>query len=115
MDQEETMAGVPRLKITERARNAAYQALKERSKLPPSKRYGLTAAEAKAQGVESGVQRAWQLINEPSLSLEDAKSMAGFYKRFANCRTENCEGALGLWGGRWFLRYNVLPYVRRYG
>ncbi len=34
--------------------------------------------------------------------LDDIKSVSNFYSRFKNCKTERCEMAINLWGGRKF-------------
>lgn len=96
-----------RLEVTEQAKRQAKQSLELRRNLPKSKRFGLSPEEAKKKGVASGVSRARQLINSKSISFKDAKRVASFYQRFKNCRTEKCEGAIKLWGGRKFGRKAV--------
>ena len=88
------------IKIPGYAKADARKALEQRNKLNESKRYGLTKQEAKVLGINSGVERAKQIIRNEYLSKEDAKRVAAFYSRFKNCKTPKCEGAIDLWGGR---------------
>lgn len=96
-----------RIKITPRARAAARKALRSRRKLPKSRKFGLDKKQAKKLGINSGVERARQIIRSKSLSEEDARRVAAFYQRFKGCRTPKCEGAIDLWGGREFGRRAV--------
>ena len=86
------------------ARKEAIKGLKQRAKAPKSKKAGLSRAEAKKLGINSGVVRALQLSKNKSISEKDAKSIARFYARFKNQRTPKAEMALKLWGGRKFGR-----------
>ena len=80
------------------AKRAAMLGLIQRK----TNRAGLTKKEASSLGISSGVERAKQLIRNKYLSEDDAKAVARFYNRFKNCRTERCETAIRLWGGRRF-------------
>jgi hypothetical protein len=97
-----------RLKIPQYAKDSARKGLKYNLFVSNSQKVGLTKQEAKRQGINSGIERAKQLIKQTSLSLEDAKSVARFYLRFRNCKTKRCEMALNLWGGRKFGKAAVL-------
>ena len=102
-----------RLLIPDYAKEAAREALEIRRTLPKSKQFGLTKSEAQSMGINSGVERARQIIRNKYLEFDDVKDVARFYLRFRNCRTFNCEGSLGLWGGRRFGRLCV-SHVRRF-
>ena len=91
-----------KIKIPKYAKIEAKRALQKRNKLPKSERYGLTEDEAKVLGINSGVERAKQIIRDNQLSKEDAKRVVAFYSRFKNCNTPKCEGSIKLWGGRKF-------------
>lgn len=95
------------LKIPTYAKREARKALEERRKLPESRKFGLDKKEAEKLGINSGVERAKQLIRSDSLPIEDVKAVARFYQRFRNCRTKNCEYSIKLWGGRRFGRLCV--------
>lgn len=99
------------LQIPSYAKRDAAQALRQRQRLVPSKRYGLDRSQAQMLGIASGVSRAKQLIRNKTLPLSDAKRVSAFYQRFKNCRTPKCEGALDLWGGRRFGR-DAVRYVK---
>lgn len=92
-------------KIPSYAKEDAKEALELRKSLPKSEQFGLTKEEAMALGINSGVERAKQIIRSNKLSKEDAKRVAAFYSRFKNCRTPKCEGSIKLWGGRRFGRF----------
>lgn len=100
-----------RLRIPAYAKKAARDALALRFKLPPDKRFGLDKAQARALGINSGVERAKQLVREKSLGFLDASRVAAFYLRFRNRTGFRAEGSIGLWGGRRFGREAVL-FVR---
>lgn len=89
-----------KFKVTEQAKRKAKNALEKRSKLPKSKQFGITKKEAKKLGINSGVERAKQIIRSKNIPEKDAKRVCAFYQRFKNCKTEKCEGSLDLWGGR---------------
>lgn len=91
-----------KLMVTMQAKRNAKMALEERKKLGKTMKFGLSSKQARREGVESGVERGKQIVRSKSLDFEDAKSVAGFYQRFKNCRSKKCEGALNLWGGRSF-------------
>lgn len=90
------------IKIPEYAKQDAKNSLELRDKLPNYKKFGLTKEEARIIGVNSGVERAKQIIRSHYLSEDDARKVAAFYARFKNCKTDKCEGAIDLWGGRRF-------------
>ena len=92
------------IKIPKYAKEDARKALELRRTLSNSNKFGITKAEAKELGINSGVERAKQIINNDYLNEEDAKRVGAFYDRFKNCRTPKCEGAIKLWGGRRFGR-----------
>lgn len=60
---------------------AAARGLELRAKAPPSQRGGLTAAQAAAEGVGSGVQRASNLKNRDKVSPDTIKRMVSFFAR----------------------------------
>lgn len=101
-----------RINIPSYAKTAARKALQQRARLPPSKRFGIDKQQARRLGINSGVERARQIIRSDSLSQQDAKRVSAFYNRFKNCRSPKCEGAINLWGGRRFGR-SVSRQVRR--
>ena len=86
------------IRIPTHAKRAARKGLLERK----FNNAGLSVSEAKKLGVTSGVSRAKQIINSKTITIEDAKRIGAFYDRFKNCRTERCETAIKLWGGRKF-------------
>jgi hypothetical protein len=90
------------IKIPVYAKREAEQWLKIRDTLPKSKQFGIDKSEASKLGINSGVERAKQIIKESHLPMKDAKRVAAFYDRFKNCTTFKCEGAIGIWGGRKF-------------
>lgn len=91
-----------RVRIPSHARSAARMGLRERKRF--SRRPGLTRAQARKAGVQSGVVRARQIIRNKTLSKAQARSVGRFYDRFKNQRTPRAEVALKLWGGRRFAR-----------
>lgn len=94
-------------RIPRYAKLAARKALKLRASLPPSKRFGLSPAQARKLGIMSGVQRAKYILNNKYISLTQLMSVAAFYSRFRKKRTVRAEGAIGLWGGRKFGQYAI--------
>ena len=101
------------MRIPGYAKRSAREGLRKRAILPPSRRFGLDKGEAETIGINSGVERARQIIRNDYLHSDDIMSMAAFYQRFRNCRTPKCEGAMLLWGGRKFLREKVVPEAKR--
>ena len=93
-----------KFQIPQYAKIKAQEALNERKSLPNYKKFGLDKDEAKVLGINSGVERAKQIIRSNKLSKEDAERVIAFYSRFKNCNTPKCEGAINLWGGRKFAR-----------
>ena len=87
-----------KIKIPYYAKFSASEGLKERN----FNNAGLTKEQAKKLNINSGVERAKQIIRNRYLQEDDLKSIARFYLRFRNCRTKRCETALKLWGGRRF-------------
>lgn len=90
----------------EGVRSAAARGLELRAKW---KRGGITNSEASAQGIGSGVQRATNLTNGDSISIETVRRMAAFFSRHQkNYRPDEKETDGGptagtiawlLWGG----------------
>lgn len=100
-----------RLEVPGYAKNLAREALEKRKQLSPSRRFGLDREQARKEGVYSGVQRARNIIQKKSLSLQEAKRVAAF-SRFLNNRSDRAQGAIDLWGGRRFIR-KARIFVRR--
>ena len=98
-----------KLKVPIYAKKSANEAL--------IKRVGLS--DSKKLGIESGVTRARQIINKDYYDWRnpddrnDLIEMSNFYNRFKNCYSPKCDGSMGLWGGRWFLRNDLKPFVKR--
>jgi len=107
------------LKVPDYAKEDASRALELRRSLPKSKKFGLSPEEARMKGVNSGVSRARQIIRKDYYDWNNKSdrdsliSMKSFYDRFKNCYTDKCEGNMMLWGGRWFLRNDVIPFVKK--
>lgn len=90
----------------EGVRSAAARGLELRAKW---KRGGITNSEASEQGIGSGVQRATNLKNGDSISIETVRRMAAFFSRHQkNYRPDEKEADGGptagtiawlLWGG----------------
>jgi len=102
-----------RIPITKQAKKSARMGLELRKKQEnPS---GLTKSEAAKIGVNSGVQRARQLVNNKTISVQDAKSIRNFLNRFKNARSKRSEIAIMLWGGREFRSYldNILKSMNK--
>lgn len=83
-----------RIKIPQYAKAEAKEGLKLRKKFGG----GLTKQEADMMGINSGVERAKQIVNNKFLSEEDAKSVARFWMRFRNRKSPKSKVALKLWG-----------------
>ncbi len=101
-----------KLKITAEAKRCAAHALSEREKLPASKKYGITKEQAAKLGINSGVERAKQIIASTHLPWPDAVRVARFYQRFKNKEGPRAQGAIDLWGGRAFGELAV-EFVRK--
>jgi hypothetical protein len=91
-----------RVVVPSYAKMAAKRGLDKRKSYTPSQRPGLDKKQANKLGINSGVERAKQIIRSKSLSEKDAQRVSAFYSRFRNCRTPRCEVAINLWGGRRF-------------
>lgn len=89
------------------AKMIAKLALKERAKLPKSRRGGLDKAEAREAGVTSGVERAESIA---AGELQPAEDVLAFFNRFAgthatalssgkNWGHSKVQQAWDLWGG----------------
>ena len=89
-----------RITIPEYAKEAARKGLEERK----LNKAGLDKAQAKKLGINSGVERAKQLIRSKTISVNDAKRIGAFYDRFKNQDSPRAETAIRLWGGRQFGR-----------
>ena len=90
-----------RVKIPQYAKAAAAEGLRAREMFP--KKPGLDAQQAAKLGINSGVERAKQIVREEYLEDYDLQSMRRFYARFRNRHTPRAEVAILLWGGRKFL------------
>ena len=101
-----------KLKVTQQAKAKARLALEERRSLPNSRKFGLDKRQASSLGINSGVERAKQIVRSKSLNMRDAERVAAFYNRFKNCRTPKCNGAINLWGGRKFGR-KAVEFVKK--
>lgn len=99
-----------KLKVPLYAKNEAKKGLKLRKKATKNQKAGLTKNEAKKLRIQSGVERAKQIVKNKYLEEKDLRSMARFYLRFQNCKTPKCEQAIKLWGGRQFLNLLVKIY-----
>lgn len=93
-----------RIRIPEYAKANARKGLKKRKKLSKSKKYGLSSEEASRKGINSGVERARQLIDNGSLSREDANEVKSFLARNKGQAdqygwTTKILGSRRLWGG----------------
>lgn len=93
-----------RVPIPQYAKEDARKALELRRKLADSRKFGIDKDQAAKLGINSGVERAKQIIRNKYLDEEDARRVAAFYDRFRNKRGERAEGAIDLWGGRRFGR-----------
>ena len=100
------------LKVTAEAKKCARLALSIREKLPASKRFGITQEQAAKLGINSGVERAKQIIRSQNLPWHDAQRVARFYQRFKNKEGPRAQGAIDLWGGRAFGKLAV-EFVRK--
>lgn len=89
-----------RIKVPSYAKEAAKKGLDERK----INNAGLTKEEAGKLGINSGVERAKQLIRSKTISVNDAKRIGAFYDRFKNQDSPRAETAIRLWGGRQFGR-----------
>lgn len=89
-----------RIKVPSYARDAAKRGLDERK----INKAGLTKEEARKLGINSGVERAKQLVKSKTISIHDAKRIGAFYDRFKNQDSPRVETAIRLWGGRQFGR-----------
>ena len=94
-----------KLKITKQAKEKAKKALELRKKLPKSKKFGITKKEAEKLGINSGVERAKQIVRNDFLVKEkDIKAVCRF-KRWTNRKqTLRVKGAVDLWGGKRFIK-----------
>lgn len=89
------------------ARKTAGEALRRQKKLPKSKRGGLTKAQAKKQGITSGVERAKSIARG---DLQPAEDLRDFFNRFSGTYQDalaqgkawedsKVQQAWDLWGG----------------
>ncbi len=78
-----------KIKIPEYAKESARRGLEERK----SNNAGLTKEEASKLGINSGVERAKQLIRNKNISVQDAKRIGAFYDRFKNQDSPRAETA----------------------
>ena len=91
-------------KVTKQMYSAAKNALEERAKTPKSKRGGLDPAEARKQGIDSGVTRARQIVSAwksgSPLSFETWRKVAAFSRFDNRPPSTKIRQARGLWGGK---------------
>jgi len=99
-----------RITIPKYAKAEAKEGLRLRKQL----KAGLTKEEANLLGINSGVERAKQLIRNKYLSEEDAKSVARFYLRFRNKKSPKSKIALKLWGGNFGKFLTKVYYNKTY-
>tara|TARA_Y100000004_G_scaffold163292_2_gene192559 strand:- start:6864 stop:7148 length:285 start_codon:yes stop_codon:yes gene_type:complete len=83
-----------RYKIPQYAKLKASEAITWNKSVSKSRRVGTIV----------GRRRATQLLKNEYIDFDTAKRIVAFYKRFRGCKTERCEQAINLWGGRRFGR-----------
>jgi len=98
--------------VPEYAKVAARRGLRLRKLASSSRKFGITREQANKLGIDSGIERAKQLIREKRITESKAKRIARFYSRFKNCFTPKCEGAHLIWGGR---KWEKVLYDKFYG
>jgi len=101
-----------RLKVPKYAKEAAKRALEFNKEVPKSQKVGLTKIEAKKKGINSGVERAKQLIKSDSISMEDARAVCNFKRFLGMKQTTRVEAAIDLWGGERFIR-DACEFVKK--
>ncbi len=74
------------MKPSQSTASAAKRGLELRRKQPKSGKAGLSAKQAKAQGIGSGVQRASNMANRKTLSSETWKRVKAYHDRHAKNR-----------------------------
>lgn len=89
-----------KIKIPLYVKKAARAGLRLRSRVPKSKKFGLTKKEADKLGIQSGVEQAKYLIKNNYIDYKRAWKIAKFYNRFKNCYSFKCNGNFLLWGTR---------------
>ena len=89
-----------RIKVPIYAKKKAKQGLAYRKSVSKYKKPGLTRGQASKLGIASGVERAYQLKNNETISETDAKKIARFYARFKNKKSKRAIEAVNLWGGK---------------
>jgi len=99
------------LRIPKYAKRTAREALELRQSLPSSKRFGLDKIQAKQQGINSGVERARQIVNDKYMPMEDVERVCAFNRWLDRERTQKVQGAIDLWGGEKFIRKSC-KYVK---
>jgi len=92
------------LKVTKKAKERARKALALRKKLPKYKRFGLDRNQARKLKINSGVERAKQLISSDSISYKDAIAVAKFSRWLKRPKTQRVKGSIDLWGGEEFIQ-----------
>lgn len=92
-------------KVLSIAKKRAKSALQLRKSLPKRQKFGLNKAQANKLGINSGVERAKQLIKNNAIDENSARRIVAFYERFKNLRTPKGIGSLNLWGGREYALY----------
>jgi len=92
------------LKIPKYAKQTAREALELRQSLPKSKKFGIDKQQARQLGINSGVERAKQIINDKYMPIEDVKRVCAFGRWLGRERTQKVQGAIDLWGGEKFIK-----------
>ena len=92
-----------KLIIPRYAKRTAKLELLKRRKLPKYKKPGTII----------GVNQAKFLIKNKCMDLRQAMRFYKFYQRFKNCNTRKCKGAMNLWGGKKFLKFKVVKYIKQ--
>lgn len=93
-----------KLKVTKEAKRKAKTALELRESLPPSKQFGLDKQQARQFGINSGVERAKQIVNSNYINKkEDVEAICRFKRWLPQKRSVRVQGAIDLWGGDKFI------------
>lgn len=98
-------------KIPKYAKVNAKNALELRNSLNNSQKFGLDKNTAKQLNINSGVERAKQLVNNKYLNIEDTKAVCRFSRWLNRERTQKVQGAIDLWGGDKFIK-KACKYVK---
>jgi len=89
-----------KLKIDKLAKQKAKQALELRDSLSKSKKFGLDKNQANILGINSGVERAKQIVRSDYITNDDdIKAICRFKRWLPRKRTQKVQGSIDLWGG----------------